>query len=701
MELTRLRYAQVWPLIKSSPQRNTARDADAAFLLNSIIQRGPNAGFYGYCYGSRGEKMKYDPRVPFGQAGPDIHYFHDLSNSQYGVLGVWAIERAGGEIPQKYWEMVDKAWKDAQESDGGWQYYKGWREGITPSMTAAGIATLLITQDYLLLGRSWNPCTGGIGSANVNNGLLWMDNHIQDALGTGNAYLLYGIERIGAASGRKYFGTSNWFQIGADRLVTSQRPDGSWASKYGAVADSALCLLFLSRGRAPVMMNKLQYSLPASNSHAVQETDVWNERPRDVSHLARWAGTQVEGTLNWQFVNLSVSPDDLHDAPILYISGNEELLLRPEDVATLRMFVEQGGLILGNADCGSAAFSRSFQKLARQMFGKYEFRRLPPDHPIFTSEQYNARRWRPRPALLGLSNGVRELMILIPDADVGHIWQSDNDKLRPECFELGADIFQYSCDSQNLFARSDTWLVQPDRTQPSQTLKMARIQTDGNWDPEPAGWTRLAAILHNDFATALTVEPVKLGAGKLSSGYQLAHLTGTAKFRISPQQRKELKDYVDAGGTLVIDAAGGSADFAYSAQMMLKEMFGTGAAGNLLAPLPVSSPVFLMGNKLTSFQYRRYASRILGVSQRPHLLGIPVAGGRIGVFLSPEDLSAGLVGESVDGIVGYDPATATKLMTNILLYAQKPASTPVAAPPESTAPSSPVAPTTRSGDQPQ
>ena len=39
------------------------------------------------------------------------------------------------------------------------------------------------------------------------------------------------------------------------------------------------------------------------------------------------------------------------------------------------------------------------------------------------------------------------------------------------------------------------------------------------------------------------------------------------------------------------------------------------------------------------------------------------------VIYSREDLSAGLVGQAVDGIVGYDPASATALMSHILSYA--------------------------------
>ncbi len=43
--------------------------------------------------------------------------------------------------------------------------------------------------------------------------------------------------------------------------------------------------------------------------------------------------------------------------------------------------------------------------------------------------------------------------------------------------------------------------------------------------------------------------------------------------------------------------------------------------------------------------------------------------GRLAVFYSREDLSAGLVGEQIDGIVGYDPSSAVALMTNLVLYA--------------------------------
>ena len=44
---------------------------------------------------------------------------------------------------------------------------------------------------------------------------------------------------------------------------------------------------------------------------------------------------------------------------------------------------------------------------------------------------------------------------------------------------------------------------------------------------------------------------------------------------------------------------------------------------------------------------------------------------RLAVIYSPEDLSVGLVGQPIDGIVGYEPRTAAALMANALMNASK------------------------------
>src|SRR5687768_9283246 len=202
-------------------------------------------------------------------------------------------------------------------------------------------------------------------------------------------------------------------------MVKAQQKNGSW----GEAVDTSFAILFLVRGRAPVMMNKLEYVVDTAGDKAKPLT--WNQRPRDVANIARWTGRQIEKDLNWQIVNLNVDVEELHDAPILYISGRDSLQFTAEQEAKLKQYVEQGGIILGNADCSSVKFTESFRKLGTKLFG-WEFRELPEDHPIYTSAQYRRVAWKMKPTLLGLSNGARELMLLFPTADPAKGWQTQS-----------------------------------------------------------------------------------------------------------------------------------------------------------------------------------------------------------------------------------------------------------------------------------
>jgi hypothetical protein len=681
---------QSWLLINDPKKLKPFIERDKQTLLAAVYaqaakQQSDEFGFYPYWF----------------DKGPQPAGWYDRSVSQYGVLGVWALEQAGAEIPVSYWRVVDGAWRRAQHQDGGWSYRKadGPDKGASSTtMTAAGIATLFITQDYTL--GNDTGCKGNGVNPNIEAGLAWMDKHIQEALG-GNYYGMYGIERIGVASGHKYFGTVDWFHVGADFLVKNQGTDGSWG---GDVPNTCFGLLFLARGRAPVVMNKLQYDVTGNNGKNVEGP--WNERPRDAANFAHWmGGRSLEGFFNWQVVNLRVPIEELHDSPILYISGNKELDFNNVEIEKLRTFAQQGGLILGNADCNNTNFAKSFEKLGEKLFPKYEFRELPASHPIFIDEQYPAVKWKSHPKVRGLSNGIRELMLLAPEADMARAWHTRSDKTKQDLYELGADIFLYAVDKKNLTHKGETYIVKDDPgIQPTRNATLVRLEAGDNWDPEPAGWSRLAAILHNTDKVGLTVKKGKIDAQTLQ-GAKLADLTGTTAVLLNEAQRTALKNFVDQGGTLIVDAAGASADFASSAEAELKAIFGADAAKELGTPLPAASPVYnLPGAKVEAIRYRKFAQKsVVGDLKSPRVRVITIKG-RPAVFFSREDIAAGLTGESIDGVIGYDPATATALMRNIVLFgafglpkpppATQPATQPTTQPatPPTTQPAPTIAP---------
>jgi hypothetical protein len=656
---------QVWLLIPhDTPEMKALIHKDADFLMNNVNikadVKGTNNGLWDY--------LGKGPRI-------------DHSVSQYGVLGLWAAQQSGVvDVGTQRWKLYEGAWRRDQKEDGGWGYQD---DSPTASMTAAGVATLFITADYLHA-EEGVVCTGTLVNPWIDRGLAWMDRNYS-SIGD-STYAMYGIERIGAASGYKFFGAHDWFTDIAERLVKTQRKDGSWSSYFpgaGALDATAFALLFLARGQAPVLMNKLDYHLhalppgkaptpethPTTGPGSVVVAVNWDERPRDLSNLANFVGHQTETFRNWQIVTLQALPEDLHDAPVLYMSGNDAIDLTPDDVKRLKLFIQQGGMVLGNADCGREEFVESFKALGKAMFGG-TFRELPLQHPAYTHEQFQARRWRTHPSVLGLTNGVRELMVLIPSADLARWWQNPNGAAgHEEAFELGTDLYEYACDRQ-LWNKGDSYIVRLNpEIHAAHKVKIARLVAGPNWDPEPGGWSRLAAVMHNEDSTDLIVYPATPGQGALTAAH-IVHLTGTTPFSLSNGARLELKSFVEHGGTLVVDAAGGSLPFADAAEQEMKAIFGQAAVRDLDTSLPPNHAVFrLRSHPIDTFTYRAWARQnSVGALKQPRIKGITV-GDRVAVFLSRDDLSAGLVGEPVDGIIGYSPETATAIMRNIILYA--------------------------------
>ncbi|HEX4794246.1 MAG TPA: DUF4159 domain-containing protein [Humisphaera sp.] len=650
---------QVWLRLRNDKTLRQLILHDRDILLHAMYQdpklrNDSRYGFYSYYF----------------ERGPRPDFWYDHSVSQYGVLGMWALEQAGGEVPIAYWKIVDGAWRRAQLGDGGWSYRQSGEafgrrySSASASMTAAGVATLFITQDYIQ--GDLAACRGNITNENIEHGLVWMDRHIKQELAGDDYYTLYGIERIGVASGRKFFDGINWYESGAKSILAQQKENGSWNDN---IPDTCFAMLFLVRGRAPVVMNKLEYDLLDPKGNTVEGN--WNQRPRDVANFTRWMGQQLERDLNWQAVNLNVSVDDLQDAPILYISGNQELRFKDEQMKKLRTYIDRGGMILANPDCASRTFTASFERLGKQLFpqASYKFRELEASHPILNDQMFHITRGHPRVRLRSMSNGVREIMMIAPDGDIGRFWQMQADRTHADAYEAGANIFLYAIDKKGLRYKGESLLVREDSAiKPQATVSVGRLEAGADPDPEPGGWPRLAAIMHNDNRVALDIKRIQPIAGELNQ-VQIVHLTGTSSFQFTADQRAAIVAYINRGGTLIIDAAGGSLSFAESAEEQLRLMFGDAAKDALARPLPPDHPLYRMtGATIDHIYYRAYTKATLGNLKTPRVKGITV-NGRLAVFYSREDLSAGLVGEPIDGIFGYEPETAEQIMRNLILYA--------------------------------
>jgi hypothetical protein len=90
-------------------------------------------------------------------------------------------------------------------------------------------------------------------------------------------------------------------------------------------------------------------------------------------------------------------------------------------------------------------------------------------------------------------------------------------------------------------------------------------------------------------------------------------------------------------------------------------------AAQLASPLKSDNAIYTseIAGKLEP-KYRVFAMQRLGGEATKFRLKGMEMNGKLGVLYSSEDLSVGLVGMAVDGIIGLEPDTATTLMRRVL-----------------------------------
>ena len=274
----------------------------------------------------------------------------DNSNSQYGLIGAWNCAEAGLSVPNRFWQDVEQHWIACQTPEGTWGYKNG--SGGSYAMTMAGITALSVCRDYMSEAAA-QPSNGPARipreAKRWTKALRWFETgdncvNIQGQYG----YSLYGLERAALASGMMFAGTHDIYRELATQVVHNQHPGGSWNSDSGrdAIIETSFALLFLSRGRNPVLMNKLRYD------------GNWANHQRDAANLARYATYAMERPINWQVASLTQPWGQWMEAPILYIAGDVPPNFGPADYDRLKNYVDNGGLIFTQADNGSRRVQR-------------------------------------------------------------------------------------------------------------------------------------------------------------------------------------------------------------------------------------------------------------------------------------------------------------------------------------------------------
>lgn len=233
----------------------------------------------------------------------------DTSQTQYALLGLWAAERAGTEIPLHVWDRAAMWHVATQCVDGSFAYHpnpNGNNTGGRLALTVNGVSSLIICRMQLY------PNAGEIGSGQagtpaeqekkakeeetkkfgfleqvdidkaateqerraeptgpVRTPLARIDAAIERALNWVNRaylnprapewpmYYIYGLERMAAFANIDTVAGRDWYEDGTNTLLRLQRADGGWKGQAEDPASTAFGLLFLTRATAKLLGRKV------------------------------------------------------------------------------------------------------------------------------------------------------------------------------------------------------------------------------------------------------------------------------------------------------------------------------------------------------------------------------------------------------------------------------------------------------------
>jgi hypothetical protein len=185
----------------------------------------------------------------------------DNSNSQFGVLGLWAARRHGVPLDRSFFLMV-RRYSTSQNADGGWgyRYRRGGGEGGSPAMTCVGLLGLAVGHGLARDARAQGDPEAARKLAQdrqVLGGLVALGRHVGvpsgrwNNLPMQNLYFLWSVERVAVLYNLPTIGAKEWYRWGAEILLANQQPNGNWdkGGYHGAdpTIDTCLALLFLKR----------------------------------------------------------------------------------------------------------------------------------------------------------------------------------------------------------------------------------------------------------------------------------------------------------------------------------------------------------------------------------------------------------------------------------------------------------------------
>ena len=281
------------------------QDRPAIRLLGARLLAGQNrGGGWGYSCPQVDTSALADLKKLERQGGQG-----DNSCTQFGVLGLWVASRYSLPVDEAFGEVASR-FLEGQNEDGGWSYQPPATEKATEgnlatrnTMTCAGLFSLTVARASRIRQMQKDRTSTG-GEVRGEKATLLADpvyskgfNKVGDfAKGINNGsskYFLWSVERLGVLLGLEKLGQADWFALGAEALVKTQRPDGSWSEGKEALSDASFAILFLRKANLGSDISRLLDGAPVQQFAIVNRPEPTRFDTLDEALKAATAGDVV------------------------------------------------------------------------------------------------------------------------------------------------------------------------------------------------------------------------------------------------------------------------------------------------------------------------------------------------------------------------------------------------------------------------
>jgi hypothetical protein len=120
-----------------------------------------------------------------------------------------------------------------------------------------------------------------------------------------------------------------------------------------------------------------------------------------------------------RFKAVKLADDELFKIPFVIMTGEADFNLPTKERDNLKKYLQNGGFLLASASCSNEAWSKSFEREIKSIFGNDCLKDIPLDHEIFrtvfTIKELKLSHNGPTPTLKGITHNGKIVVVYTAD----------------------------------------------------------------------------------------------------------------------------------------------------------------------------------------------------------------------------------------------------------------------------------------------